>query len=257
MRDRYTTAKLHIQDLTKGYEKGIPVVKNVSFDVFDGEFLSILGASGCGKTTLLRMMIGVLPTSGGRIEKDGVDITTAHPSRRGMGIVFQNYALFESMTVFQNVSYALKLRKDPDYREKTMDILERMGLTALKDKKPVHLSGGQQQRVAIARTMVLRPDIILFDEPLSALDVSTRLAMRREIKALQKEFGVTVIFVTHDQEEAFALSDRIMVMRDGKIEQIAPPSELIDHPATEYVREFVSEQLQSKIEALSQFWRHH
>ena len=252
-----TTPKLQIRNLSKDYEQGIPVVKDVSFDVCDGEFLSILGASGCGKTTLLRMLIGVLPATGGKILKDGADITTAQPSKRGMGIVFQNYALFESMTVYQNVSYALKLRKDPQYREKTMDILRRMGLLELEDKHPVHLSGGQQQRVAIARTMVLRPDIILFDEPLSALDVSTRLAMRREIKALQQEFGVTMIFVTHDQEEAFALSDRIMVMRDGRIEQIAPPSELIDHPATDYVREFVSEQLQAKIEALSLFWRHH
>ncbi len=252
-----TTPKLQIRNLTKDYEKGIPVVRNVSFDVFDGEFLSILRASGCGKTTLLRMLIGVLPATSGQLLKDGVDITKVHPSKRGMGIVFQNYALFESMTVYQNVSYALKLRSDPGYHEKTMDILKRMGLLELKDKKPVRLSGGQQQRVAIARTMVLRPDIILFDEPLSALDVSTRLAMRREIKALQKDFGVTVVFVTHDQEEAFALSDRIMVMRDGQIEQIAPPAELIDDPASDYVREFVSEQLQSKIEALTAFWRHH
>ena len=250
------TPKLQIRNLSKDYEKGIPVVQDVSFDVYDGEFLSILGASGCGKTTLLRILIGVLPASAGKILKDGADITAAHPSKRGMGIVFQNYALFESMTVYQNVSYALKLRKDPTFHAKTMDILERMGLQELKDKKPVHLSGGQQQRVAIARTMVLHPDIILFDEPLSALDVSTRLAMRREIKALQQEFGVTMIFVTHDQEEAFALSDRIMVMRGGQIEQIAPPTELIDHPATAYVREFISEQLQSKIEALHTFWRH-
>ena len=249
------TKKLEIRSLTKGYEKGIPVVQDVSFDVYDGEFLSILGESGCGKTTLLRMLIGILPPTSGTIRKDGADITKAHPAHRGMGIVFQNYALFESMSVFRNVSYALKLRKDPHYREKTMDILERMGLAELKDKKPVQLSGGQQQRVAIARTMVLRPDIILFDEPLSALDVSTRLSMRREIKALQEEFGVTMIFVTHDQEEAFALSDRIMVMRDGQIQQIAAPDQLIDHPANDFVREFVAEHLQSKIEELIRYRR--
>ena len=247
--------KLEIQNLSKDYENGIPVVRGVSFDVKEGEFLSILGASGCGKTTILRMLIGVLQATSGRILKDGADITALHPSHRGMGIVFQNYALFESMTVFKNVAYALMIRKVPDYKAQTMDILRRMGLAELKDKKPAELSGGQQQRVAIARTMVLRPDIILFDEPLSALDISTRLAMRREIKALQAEFGVTMIYVTHDQEEAFAMSDRIMVMREGQIEQIATPKELIDHPASPFVQQFVVDNLQMKIDALSQYRR--
>ena len=247
--------KLEIQNLTKDYEQGIPVVQSVSFDVYDGEFLSILGSSGCGKTTILRMLIGILPPTAGRILKDGEDITHVHPAHRGMGIVFQNYALFESMTVFQNVSYALKIRHVKDYTERTMEILRRMGLAELRDKMPGELSGGQQQRVAIARTMVLRPDIILFDEPLSALDASTRLAMRREIKALQQEFGVTMIFVTHDQEGAFALSDRIMVMRDGRIEQIAAPAELIEHPATEFVQRFVVDSLHSKIEDLNRYRR--
>ena len=247
------TNKLEIRNLTKDYEKGTPVAQDVSFNVLDGEFLSVLGASGCGKTTLLRMLIGILPPTSGTVFKDGSDITLAHPSHRGMGIVFQNYALFESMTVFQNVSYALKLKKDPNYREKTAEILNRLGLAELKNKRPAQLSGGQQQRVAIARTLVLRPDIILFDEPFSALDVSTRLSMRREIKALQQEFGVTMIFVTHDQEEAFALSDRIMVMKDGRIQQIAAPADLIDHPANDFVREFVTEHMQSKIEDLARY----
>lgn len=247
--------KLEIIDLKKDYMKNVPVVRGVSFDVYDGEFLSILGASGCGKTTILRMLIGVLPPTSGEIRKDGKDITHAHPSKRGMGIVFQNYALFESMTVFMNVAYALKIRHIPDYRERAMDILKRMGLTELKDKKPAELSGGQQQRVAIARTMVLRPDIILFDEPLSALDVSTRLMIRQEIKALQAEFGVTVIYVTHDQEEAFAMSDRIMVMRDGRIEQLAAPHELVEHPASEFIRQFVVDNLQMKIDALTHYRR--
>lgn len=247
--------KLEIIDLKKDYEQNIPVVRGVTFDVAKGEFLSVLGASGCGKTTLLRMLIGVLEPTGGRILKDGEDITNVHPSDRGMGIVFQNYALFESMTVFMNVAYALKLRKTPDYKRRTMDILERMGLTELKDKKPAELSGGQQQRVAIARTMVLQPDVILFDEPLSALDASTRLAMRREIKALQEEYGVTMIYVTHDQEEAFAMSDRIMVMKDGQIQQLDVPEALIDHPANDFVREFVAENLQMKIDGLIRYRR--
>ena len=249
------TKKLEVLGLTKDYEETFPVVRGVCFDVYDGEFLSILGASGCGKTTILRMLIGVLAPTSGKILKDGRDITAVHPSQRGMGIVFQNYALFENMTVFRNVAYALKIRKIPDYREKTMDILTRMGLAELKDKKPVELSGGQQQRVAIARTMVLRPDVILFDEPLSALDASTRLEMRRQIKALQEEFGVTMIYVTHDQEEAFAMSDRIMVMRDGAIEQIASPEELVEKPASEFVRQFVVENLQMKIDALTRYRR--
>ncbi len=247
--------KLEVQDLCKDYEQDVTVVKNLSFDVYDGEFLSILGASGCGKTTLLRMLIGVLPPTSGHILKDGEDITSVHPSRRGMGIVFQNYALFESMSVYKNIAYAMKLHKVPDYASKAEDMLTRMGLEAIRNKKPSELSGGQQQRVAIARTMVLRPEIVLFDEPLSALDVSTRLRLRAEIKALQVESGVTIIYVTHDQEEAFAMSDRIMVMRDGGIEQLATPKELVESPATDFVREFVVDNLQQKIDALTRYRR--
>lgn len=247
--------KLEVINLRKDYELNTPVVKGVSFQVFDGEFLSILGSSGCGKTTLLRMLIGVLEPTAGRILRNGKDITHMHPSGRKMGIVFQNYALFENMTVFMNVAYAMKVHRDPDYRERTWNILKRMGLEELADKKPAELSGGQQQRVAIARTMVLQPEVILFDEPLSALDVSTRLMMRREIKQLQEIFGVTMIYVTHDQEEAFAMSDRIMVMRDGAIEQLDTPEALVDHPATDYVREFVTENLQTKIDALIRYRR--
>ena len=231
------------------------MVKGVTFDVYDGEFLSILGSSGCGKTTLLRMLIGVLSPTEGTVRKDGRDITNAHPSQRGMGIVFQNYALFESMTVFLNVGYALKIKKVPDWQARTEEILRRMGLEDLKEKKPAELSGGQQQRVAIARTMVLQPDIILFDEPLSALDASTRLMMRREIKKLQEESKVTMIYVTHDQEEAFAMSDRIMVMREGEIQQLDTPEELIHNPKNDFVKHFVAENLQMKIDALSRYGR--
>ena len=247
--------KLEIRDLHMDYESNTPVVQGVSFQVYDGEFLSILGSSGCGKTTLLRMLIGILEPTSGQILRDGKDITHAHPSGRKMGIVFQNYALFENMSVFMNVAYAMKIRRVPNYKEKTRDILRRMELEELQDKKPAELSGGQQQRVAIARTMVLQPDIILFDEPLSALDASTRLLMRREIKKLQQTFGVTMIYVTHDQEEAFAMSDRIMVMRDGRIEQLDTPEVLVDHPSSDFVREFVTENLQMKIDALIRYRR--
>ncbi|MBR3611439.1 MAG: ABC transporter ATP-binding protein [Oscillospiraceae bacterium] len=247
--------KLEIINLCKEYDGEDFVIKNISFDVFDGEFLSILGSSGCGKTTVLRMLIGVLNPTSGKILKDGKDITEVHPSKRGMGIVFQNYALFENMTVFMNVAYALKIHKIPNYKEQTDDILRRLGLEELRDKKPAELSGGQQQRVAIARTMALKPDIILFDEPLSALDVSTRLLLRNEIKALQKESGITMIYVTHDQEEAFAMSDRIMVMKEGEIQQIASPEELVEKPANEFVKEFVIDNLQMKIDALAKYRR--
>ncbi len=247
--------KLEIIDLKQDYQKDTPVVKGVSFQVRKGEFLSILGSSGCGKTTLLRMLIGILPPTSGKILKDGVDITHTHPSKREMGIVFQNYALFENMDVFTNVAYSLKVHHVPDYQEKTMDILRRMGLESLKDKKPAELSGGQQQRVAIARTMVLHPDIVLFDEPLSALDASTRLMMRKQIRQIQEDFGLTVIYVTHDQEEAFALSDRIIVMRDGVIEQLATPEELVANPATPFVQEFVVDNLNTKLEALDRYRR--
>ncbi|MBP3667614.1 MAG: ABC transporter ATP-binding protein [Clostridia bacterium] len=249
------TKILEIVDLNMEYEAGVSVVKNISFDVYEGEFLSILGASGCGKTTLLRMLVGILPPTSGRILKRGQDILKTPPYHRGMGIVFQNYALFENMTVLKNVTYAMKVHKIPDYEQQAETLLRRMGLWELKDKKPASLSGGQQQRVAIARTMVLKPDVILFDEPLSALDVSTRLLMRHEIKALQAELGVTMIYVTHDQEEAFAMSDRIMVMHQGRIEQLGTPEELIDHPACDYVRRFVGENLSMKLRDLERFRR--
>jgi ABC-type Fe3+/spermidine/putrescine transport system ATPase subunit len=181
------TKILEIENLGMQYEAGVSVVRDISFDVYEGEFLSVLGASGCGKTTLLRMLIGVLTPTSGVIRKQGKDVTGIPPYHRGMGIVFQNYALFENMTVFGNVTYAMKVHKIPDYKQAAEALLRRMGLWELKDKKPASLSGGQQQRVAIARTMVLKPDVILFDEPLSALDVSTRLLMRKEIKALIKD----------------------------------------------------------------------
>ena len=215
--------KLSVRDLEKNFD-GKQTLNKVSFDVYDGEFLSILGPSGCGKTTILRILIGLLVPDGGMVEKDGRDITTAHPSNRGMGLVFQNYALFENMTVLENVEYALKIRKEyksaearKELRARVMEMIEHMDLLEHMDKKPSELSGGQQQRVAIARTLVMNPDVILFDEPMSALDAATRLSLRKVLKDIQKDFGTTMIYITHDQEEAFAMSDRIMVMREANI----------------------------------------
>ncbi len=246
--------KLEIRDLSVTMSKKL-ILDHVSFDVKDGEFLSILGPSGCGKTTILRILIGLLAPTTGTVCKDGQDITHAAPSKRGMGIVFQNYALFENMTVLRNVEYALRLDKEKkgNAREIAMDMLRQVGLEEHAHKKPGKLSGGQQQRVAIARTLALQPDVILFDEPMSALDVDTRMVLRQELKDLQKKFKTTMIYITHDQEEAFAMSDRIMVMDNGVIHQIDTPENIIKNPADDYVRRFVIHNIQLKIESLSRF----
>ncbi len=245
---------LNIEHVCK-YFGAQTALDDVSFEINRGEFLSILGPSGCGKTTMLRILIGLLSSDSGTITKDGVDITHAPASKRGMGIVFQNYALFENMSVLENVRYALKINKETreGSTEKAKDALERVGLGKFINKKPYELSGGQQQRVAIARTLVLNPDIILFDEPMSALDVATRLSLRKELKKIQKEFGTTMIYITHDQEEAFALSDRIMVMEESRLSQIDTPENIIKHPANDYVKSFVIDNLRQKIDSLAKY----
>lgn len=251
--------KLKITGLEKEYNDK-KALDNISFDVYEGEFLSILGPSGCGKTTILRILIGLLKPNNGKIEKNGIDITNSSPSSRGMGIVFQNYALFENMTVLGNVEYALKIKKENKAKERRNEIRNRainmikdLGLEEHINKKPNELSGGQQQRVAIARTLIMNPDVILFDEPMSALDVATRLSLRDEIKRIQKEFGTTMIYITHDQEEAFAMSDRIMVMKESRLVQIDTPENIIANPANDYVREFVINNLQIKINSLRKY----
>ena len=246
---------LEVRDIFKSYSDEKQVLKGVSFSVSKGEFLSVLGSSGCGKTTLLRILIGLLKPDCGSILKNGVDITEFPPDKRSMGMVFQNYALFENMTVLGNVEYALKIRRDmrPIARKTAEGMLDVVGLSGFKEAMPASLSGGQQQRVAIARTLCLKPDIILLDEPMSALDVSMRISLRKELKKIQKEFGTTMIYVTHDQEEAFALSDRIMVMDKGRISQIDTPENICDHPANDYVKTFVLDNLREKIVLLSRF----
>ena len=246
--------ELEVLDVSRGFD-GNAVLKHISFEVADGEFLSLLGPSGCGKTTLLRILIGLLRPDSGIIKKDGADITGARPNQRGMGIVFQNYALFENMTVLRNVEYALRRRKETRAaaRETAERMLEAVGLQEHMTKMPRQLSGGQQQRVAIARTLALNPDIVLFDEPMSALDAATRLSMRAELKRLQAAFGTTMIYVTHDQEEAFALSDRIMILDQGEISQIDTPENICAHPANGYVQTFVLDNLQAKIDSLVRY----
>ena len=246
--------KLEVKNLSKIFDTK-EAVKNVSFSVNEGEFLSILGPSGCGKTTLLRMLIGLVKPTSGTILKDGVDITNVTPSKRKMGFVFQNYALFENMTVIQNIEYALKIKKETKAiaHDTAMRLVEKMGLSEHMNKKPSSLSGGQQQRVAIARTLALNPDVILFDEPMSALDVATRLTLRKELKDIQKEFNTTMIYITHDQEEAFAMSDRILVMDTAVAVQLDTPENIIKNPANEYVEKFVVNNLKIKIDSLSKY----
>ena len=234
--------------------EGKEILKDVSFTVNKGEFLSILGPSGCGKTTIMRILIGLLKPSAGNVVLEGKDITEAVPSNRNMGIVFQNYALFENMTVYENIAYAAKI-KYVNYKENVDKLIGVMGLEEHKNKKPFELSGGQQQRVAIARTLAVNPEIILFDEPMSALDVDAKLELRRELKDLQKKFGSTMIYITHDQEEAFSMSDRVMVMSEGKIHQIATPEEVVEHPADDYVKRFVVDNLLIKINSLLEHTR--
>ena len=253
--------KLTVQDIEKYFDDK-QTLNKVSFEVYDGEFLSILGPSGCGKTTILRILIGLLKPDGGKVMKEGVDITNVPPYARGMGIVFQNYALFENMTVLENIEYALKIKKKnrtpeakKEIRERVMNMIEHMELMEHINKRPAMLSGGQQQRVAIARTLVLNPDIILFDEPMSALDAATRLSLRKVLKDIQKDFGTTMIYITHDQEEAFAMSDRIMVMKEANIVQLGTPEEIVNNPANDYVKEFVIDNIQTKVDSLIKYVR--
>ena len=249
-----SSPKLSVKGIAKSFDKK-QTLYDLSFDVYGGEFLSILGPSGCGKTTTLRILIGLLEPDTGEILLEGQDITHAAPDARSMGIVFQNYALFENMTVRGNVEYALKFNVDTKrhQREIADAVLNQIGLAEYADRSVRDLSGGQQQRVCIARTLALNPEIILFDEPMSALDVETRLSLRAELKRIQAEYGTTMIYITHDQEEAFAMSDRIMVMGDGRIHQLASPDEIIANPADEYVSEFVVRNLRIKMNSLSRF----
>ena len=249
------TVKLDIQNLTHVFNNKHKVLHDVNFTVNDGEFLSILGPSGCGKTTILRILIGLLIPTSGKILKNGEDITKFPASKRNMGIVFQNYALFQNMSVLGNVEYALKFNQElkPRSREIAENIIEQVGLREHINKKPHRLSGGQQQRVAIARTLALNPEIILFDEPMSALDAAMRLTLRDEIKRIQTQFSSTMIYITHDQEEAFAMSDRIMVMDGGVIQQLDTPEAIVTNPANAYVKEFVIDNLHRKIDSLVHF----
>jgi iron(III) transport system ATP-binding protein len=231
---------LRVRDLFKHFGK-FTALKNVSLDVNKGEFVCFLGPSGCGKTTLLRAIAGLDPQNAGMIEIAGRDVSNLPPAARDFGIVFQSYALFPNLTVAANVGYGLVNRRASRAAidARVSELLTLVGLTEQGAKYPVQLSGGQQQRVALARALATSPGLLLLDEPLSALDARVRLRLRDEVKSLQRRLGVTTIMVTHDQEEALAMADRIVVMNHGVIEQVGTPSEIYRNPTTPFVADFV------------------
>src|SRR6266702_6964878 len=220
---------------------GIGAVDDVSFPIAEGEFFSLLGPSGCGKTTTLRMIAGFETPDEGRIVLQGRDVTSVSPNRRPVNMVFQHYALFPHMSIYDNVTFGLKVKHVPrqEHRERVQDILRVVSLEGLERRRTRQLSGGQQQRVALARALVNRPAALLLDEPLGALDVKLRKQMQLELKRIQHELGTTFVYVTHDQEEALAMSDRIAVMNRGRVEQIGSPREIYEHPETTFVADFI------------------
>src|SRR5215210_6935448 len=220
---------------------GVVAVEETSLDIRDGEFFSLLGPSGCGKTTTLRMIAGFEIPDGGRVLLRGADVTTAPPNDRNVNTVFQHYALFPHMSVVDNVSFGLELKKIPrgERRDRVAEIMRVVQLEGMEKRKPSQLSGGQQQRVALARALVNRPAALLLDEPLGALDVKLRKQMQLELKRIQDDLGTTFVYVTHDQEEALAMSDRIGVMNDGVVQQIASPVEIYERPMTAFVADFI------------------
>ncbi len=233
-------ARLELEQLTKRYGE-FHAARDVSLDVAEGEFVVLLGPSGCGKTTTLRMIAGFVEPTSGSVRIGGTDVTTLPPWKRNTGLVFQNYALFPHLTVAQNVAFGLEMRKVPtgEIGEKVSEALRLVQLGHLEDRLPRQLSGGQQQRVALARALAFRPDVLLLDEPLSNLDAKLRNDVRVEIRNLQQRLGITTVMVTHDQEEALTMADRLVVMRSGGIRQIGTQRDLYERPADHFVADFV------------------
>lgn len=248
-------SSFELLDITFYYSKYKPVLKDLYLKAESGELLALLGESGSGKTTLLKIIAGFLKPQKGKIIIDGKDHTNTPPHKREIGIVFQNYALFPHMTVLENIIYGLKVRHVPKTEALKMayDLLEQLDIKELADRYPSQLSGGQQQRVAIARALVIRPKILLMDEPLSNIDPKLRSKVRTEIKRIQREFRITTIYVTHDQEDAFEIGDKIAVLHDGKIERVDKPVNILLNPETSYVASFIGYE---NIIPLTEFRRH-
>ena len=234
--------KLQIKDMTKKYDNG-DGVEHINLDIYEGEIVTFLGPSGCGKTTILRTIGGFLDVTSGDIAVDGQSIIGMPPEKRPTAMVFQSYNLWPHMTIYENLAFGLKLRKVPkaEINADVKKYLDLVSMPGCEKKYPGQLSGGQQQRIAIARSLMLKPSLLLLDEPFSALDAKIRQQMREELKKIQQDLGITVIFVTHDQEEAMSLSHRIVVMNKGKFEQTGTPAEIYDKPATLHVASFIGE----------------
>jgi len=234
-------ASIEMRGLTKTYPGGVTAVNGLDLTIADGEFFALLGPSGCGKTTLLRTIAGLEQASSGTLLLGGRDVTAATPGKRDVAMVFQDYALFPHMNVQDNIAYPLRIQKMPlgERRAKALQTAEGLGLEGLMDRRPGQLSGGQQQRVALARAIAYRPQVFLFDEPLSNLDARLRLEARTFLKRLQGELGVTTVFVTHDQAEALAMADRMAVMEAGQIRQVGTPSDIFHRPANVFVANFI------------------
>ena len=237
-----SSAYVQLVDLAKYFGK-VKALDGLSLEIAEGELVALLGPSGCGKTTALRALAGLQALDRGQMIVDGKDVTYQNANKRGMGMVFQAYSLFPHMTARENVEYGLKLRANKTAADKrkarSAELLELVGLSTHANHYPYQLSGGQQQRVALARALAISPKVLLLDEPLSALDAKVRTQLREEIRRIQMELGTTTLFVTHDQEEALSIADRVGVMRNGQLEQIAAPAELYDRPSTSFVAEFV------------------
>lgn len=233
---------LRIENLWKAFGSFV-ALRDITLDIIEGELICFLGPSGCGKTTLLRAIAGLDLQSRGGITQDGKDVSNLPPSERDFGIVFQSYALFPNLTIKKNIAYGLENtgRSKPEVTARVDELLTLVGLPDQGDKYPAQLSGGQQQRIALARAIATKPGLLLLDEPLSALDAKVRVRLRHEIKDLQRQLGVTTVMVTHDQEEALAMADRIVVMNDGVIEQVGSPTEVYREPANLFVADFIGE----------------
>ena len=233
-------AYLTLSNISKQFADSY-AVRDFNLDVDKGEFVSFLGPSGCGKTTTLRMVAGFETPTNGTITLDGADLTTKSPNQRNMGMIFQSYALFPNMTVSQNIGFGLRVRKasESEVKDRVKEMVSLVNLEPHVNKYPFQLSGGQQQRVALARALAIRPNVLLLDEPLSALDAKIRVSLRAQIREIQKRLGITAIFVTHDQEEALSISDRIVVMYEGNVEQVGTPFEIYNFPQTPFVANFV------------------
>ena len=232
---------LELRNLKKSFTSEEYVLQGINLQIEQGEFVTLLGASGCGKTTTLRIIAGLEQPDSGSVWLEGKDVTNLEPNQRDVNTVFQNYALFPHMNVADNIGYGLKIHKVPknEIKKKVKEMLELVQLEGFEKRKPAELSGGQKQRVAIARALANNPRVLLLDEPLGALDLQLRRAMQLELKRLQKKLGITFIYITHDQEEAINMSDRIVVMNQGQFEQIGTPDEIYNHPKTSYVATFV------------------